>query len=197
MDKRQRSYNLEHCRKHCSKAAQDWTEFYQELEEALNELNLLETLEERFQPFHFHHIPKIALAGCPNGCSQPQIKDLGVTGFITPQHSENFCSGCQACVSVCLEQALTWKDDIFLQSDLCLSCGECIRVCPTGKITSKESGWKLSIGGRLGRHPQIAKWVGHAETGEEVKNWILGILQDYKEEGLKEERLTRYLDRRD
>lgn len=189
-------YFLEHCRQNCSLAAMDWSEFNQELEKELQDLNLNATLKERFRVYHYHHVPKIALAGCPNRCSQPQIKDIGVTGFITPQLSQNFCSGCQTCISVCSEKAITWRDEqINIDLHLCVSCGMCIRSCPTEKIIPKESGWLLSLGGRLGRHPQFAKTAGKVSNGEEAKNWILGILQDYCEHGLNEERLTHYLER--
>lgn len=192
------SYVLEHCRDRCPKAAKDWTEFYQELEKAVRELNLKTMFEERFQPFQFHHIPKIALAGCPNGCSRPQIKDIGVTGFVTPQLSSDECSGCQTCISVCQEKAISWQTDrIVIDPDFCISCGECIQSCPTEKIIAKESGWSLSLGGRLGRHPQFAKNVGRVATGEEAKNRILSILQEYSREGLPEERLSHFLERKE
>lgn len=193
----QPSYALEHCRKNCPRAAMNWSEFLPDLEKGLQDLNLNATLEERFHPFQFHHIPKIGLAGCPNGCCRPQIKDIGITGYVTPQLSESLCSGCQACVSVCLEKAITWEDDtIVIDPQLCASCGECIRSCPTERILPRESGWLLSLGGRLGRHPQLAEVVGRVATGEEAKIWILNILQDYCDQGLMEERLSHYLDRK-
>lgn len=190
------SYSLEHCREHCSKAAMDWTEIYQELDQALQELDLKKKFEKRFKAFQFHHIPKIALAGCANGCSRPQIKDIGVIGYVTPQLSDKECSGCQLCISVCQENAVTWQGDgIVIDPLLCISCGECIHSCPTEKIISKESGWSLNLGGHLGRHPQFAKNVGKVTTGEEMKNWILGIIKGYISEGLPEERLSHYLKR--
>ncbi|AHF06931.1 4Fe-4S dicluster domain-containing protein [Desulfitobacterium metallireducens] len=190
------SYILDHCRDHCPKATKDWTGFYTQLEKEIQELNLKATLEERFQSFQFHHIPKIALAGCPNGCSRPQIKDIGVTGFMTPQLSGNDCSECQTCISVCQENAISWSEDgIAIDTQECISCGECIRSCPTERISAKESGWLLSLGGRLGRHPQFAKNVGQVRTGQEAKKWILSILQDYCNQGLTEERLSHYLER--
>lgn len=190
------NYLLAHCRQNCSLAAMNWAEFYQDLEKGLQELDFSAILKERFQTYLFHHIPKIALAGCPNGCSQPQIMDIGVTGFITPQLSGNSCSGCQTCISACSERAITWREDGIVIDPLhCVSCGVCIRSCPTEKIIPKESGWLLSLGGRLGRHPQFAKIIGKVRTGEEAQNWILGILRDYCSEGLNEERLTHYLER--
>lgn len=186
------SYSLEHCRKHCSKAAMDWTEIYQDLEQALKKLDP----KEKFKDFKYHHIPKIALAGCPNGCSRPQIKDIGVIGYVTPQFSDNECSGCQMCISVCQENAVSWLEDgIVINPQLCVSCGECIHCCPTEKIISKESGWSLYLGGHLGRHPQFAKNVGKVTSGEEMKDWILGIIEGYISEGLPEERLGHFLKR--
>jgi dissimilatory sulfite reductase (desulfoviridin) alpha/beta subunit len=189
-------YKLEHCRKNCTKAAQGWSELYQELEQTLNELNLMLTLEERFNTVNFHHIPKIVLAGCPNGCSQPQIRDIGISGYATPKITDNPCSGCQACINFCLEKALTWEnEEVILDPTLCVSCGDCIRACSTGKIESGEVGWVFHLGGRLGRHPQLGRISGREHSKEAVIVRIKKILEDYIENGLPEERLSRFLSR--
>ncbi|HVJ48629.1 4Fe-4S dicluster domain-containing protein [Desulfitobacterium sp.] len=191
------AYSFEQCREHCPKAAMDWADLAQDLELALQNLNLDAILKKRFKPFLFHHILKIGLAGCPNACSRPQIKDISLTGFVTPQLSDNSCSGCQTCVSVCLEKAITWENDVIvIDTDLCVSCGECIRNCLTEKIVPQESGWILSLGGRLGRHPQLAKFVSRVTTDKEAKDWLVQILNDYCTEGLTEERFSHFLGRR-
>lgn len=190
-------YKLDHCRRNCPKATRDWSELYPALIDMLNKLNLLSTLEERFQTVHYHHIPKIVIAGCPNGCSQPQIKDIGICGYVTPEITENPCYECGRCIDSCLENALSWKNgQVCLEPTLCISCGDCIRACPSGRITSGESGWVFYLGGRLGRHPRLGIITGREHHDEAVVRRIRKILMEYIENGVSEERLTRFLDRR-
>jgi len=189
-------YKLEHCRKNCKKAAKDWSELNLDLESTLNELELKPTLEEKFDKVHYHHIPKVVIAGCPNGCSQPQIRDIGIVGYLTPKLTDNPCVECLLCVDACLENALAWaNNEIVLESSKCVSCGECIRVCPTERIGAAESGWTIHLGGRLGRHPKFAKVVGKEQTEEAVIKKIKEVLIDYIHNGKPEERLSQFLER--
>jgi len=103
-----------------------------------------------------HQIFQLALAGCPNACSQPQIKDFGIIGQVVPQLSNN-CSGCGTCAEVCPEKAIsiiTNKADI--NRDLCLNCGQCIRACRFEAMLAAKSGFRVLAGGKLGRHPRLA-----------------------------------------
>lgn len=189
-------YILEHCRQNCTKSAQDWKEFYHDLKNILEELDLPKHLNRIFQQIHYHHIPKIALAGCPNGCSQPQIKDIGISGYLRPKITNELCSGCKACIDSCLENALNWKgEEAELNYNFCLECGDCIRACPTGRIASEEAGWLIHLGGRLGRHPQLGKISGREKSNTEVIIRLEAILKDYLENALPGERLNHFLQR--
>lgn len=189
-------YKLEHCRKNCVKSCMDWSELYDQLEQVLTGLDIYFHLEKRSHKVHYHQIAKIALSGCPNGCSQPQIRDIGISGYLSPKLTDNYCSGCQVCINACLENALTWKnEEVVLDLDLCLNCGECIRACTTGRIKPGESGWVLYLGGRLGRHPQLARISGLEKNNEDVTHRIQSILEDYLENALPTERLNQFLNR--
>lgn len=190
----QKGYQLDHCRQNCPKIARDWNTLYNALSKKLNDLNLLETLEDKFRPVLHHHLPKISLAGCPNGCSQPNIKDFGITGYVTPKITKVPCSGCKICMNTCLEKAITWQSNgITIDNTLCLSCGNCQNVCPTGTLTAGESGWTLRLGGRVGRHPQFAKLAGQVTSDQEVVDWITERMLSYINEGRPQERLTHFL----
>jgi anaerobic sulfite reductase subunit C len=107
----------------------------------------------------FHHEFRISVAECPNACSQPQIKDIGIIAAKTPHIGAPECTACEACVDVCREDAITLGGDPCLPAvDMrrCLACGQCISVCPTGTITDGVSGYRVQLGGKLGRHPRLA-----------------------------------------
>lgn len=192
----QSGFQIEHCRLNCPKSACDWQNLYKLLSEKLSALNLVETLEKKFGSIHYHHLPKVCLAGCPNGCSQPNIKDFGISGYVNPQITDVPCIGCNACVRSCLETAITLQfNGIVIDVNRCLSCGDCQSVCPSGTLVSGECGWTLRIGGRVGRHPRFAEFIGHVQKDEDVVAWVLEAIARYIQDGFPEERLTNFLER--
>lgn len=189
-----KGFQIEHCRSSCPKSACSWQKLFEKLTNKLTELNIQQTLAKKFYPVHYHHLPKISLAGCPNGCSLPNIKDFGISGYVDPRITNSRCSECNACISTCLEGAITRQQEgITINKARCISCGDCLQVCPTGTLSAGERGWTLRYGGRVGRHPQFAKFAGQAMTDEEVVSFITKVLQRYIEEGLPQERLTHFL----
>ncbi|TGE31285.1 4Fe-4S dicluster domain-containing protein [Desulfosporosinus sp. Sb-LF] len=192
----QKGFEIEHCRPNCPKAARHWHDLSEELTLNLNELNLRQTLEKKFTPVHHHHLPKVCLAGCPNGCSHPNIKDFGISGYVFPRITDSPCSGCGACVRSCLERAITMKPNgIIIDNTRCLSCGDCQSICPSGTLTSGESGWTLRYGGRVGRHPKFGKSAGQVSTDQQVVAWIIDTMLRFIKEGHPQERLTHFLER--
>ena len=189
-------YILEHCRSNCPRAAKDWQALQTQLEIALDSLDLAEVLVERLGPLQYHHIPKISLAGCPNGCSQPLIKDFGISGYVTPKISDKPCLACGVCVKACHEKALSlFEGKLSIEPTLCLSCGDCLRACPTGTLSAEESGWILYLGGRVGRHPHFAESVSNATREEDVVQWVTQTLEEYLKHHHSYERLSNFLER--
>jgi len=108
----------------------------------------------------FHHELRIAVADCPNACSQPQIKDIGIIGACAPRLTTIECSGCEACVAACREAAVALQAAIpepVVDMTRCLACGKCIAVCPTGTLAAGACGYRVLLGGKLGRHPRLAQ----------------------------------------
>jgi len=107
-----------------------------------------------------HHIFKVGLAGCANSCSQPQIKDFALIAKAIPVINHDLCTLCGQCIITCKEQGLTnEKGQLNLNENNCLGCGDCWRVCSSKAIVPGEVTWRLLLGGKLGRHPQLAKEI--------------------------------------
>lgn len=78
------------------------------LESLLRAHNLKEFMQGRVSgPLKLHHEFRVTLADCPNGCSRPQIVDIGLISAALPAHSESPCSECGACLDACREKAIT------------------------------------------------------------------------------------------
>lgn len=189
-------YILEHCRPNCPRVAKDWQVLQKQLEISLDSLEQAEVLADKIEPLQYHHIIKISTAGCPNGCSQPLIKDFGITGYVTPKITDKPCLTCGACVKSCQEKALSLSDGkLSINTTLCLSCGDCLRACPTGTLSVSENGWILYLGGRVGRHPHFAESVSKAIQEEDVVKWVTHTLKEYIKHRHPHERLSNYLER--
>jgi dissimilatory sulfite reductase (desulfoviridin) alpha/beta subunit len=149
-----------------------------------------EALEERTQgrPLLAHHKFRAAVAGCPNACSEPQTRDFGVIGQVRPAQSHEPCIECGECVAVCREGAITLEDgEPRIDDNLCMKCELCVRACPTGTLLSEEAGYKVTVGGKLGRHPHLADTL-LAYTDQEgvaaAAREVLALMME------KDERLT-------
>jgi dissimilatory sulfite reductase (desulfoviridin) alpha/beta subunit len=68
-----------------------------------------------------------------------------------------------------------------------MKCELCVRACPTGTLLSEEAGYKVTVGGKLGRHPHLADTL-LAYTDQEgvaaAAREVLALMME------KDERLT-------
>lgn len=105
-----------------------------------------------------HRQIKIAVAACPNSCSLPQIKAIGMIAQLRPKVINQNCSRCGLCVRICREKAMK-KTDGFPEwiEKKCVGCGTCIKQCPQHAIVSHPLRMNILIGGRMGRHPRWAE----------------------------------------
>jgi anaerobic sulfite reductase subunit C len=168
----------------CPNRAADSSGLLQKIEKILEKENLLKFLKQRVKgDIKFHHELRITLADCPNACSQPQIKDIGIIGAITPMITEKSCTLCEACIEVCRENAVTMNSQSGLPeivNNLCLDCGQCIDVCPTGTLANGKKGFRVLLGGKLGRHPVLAKELPGIFTEDEVLVIVKDAIAFYK-----------------
>lgn len=116
---------------------------------------LIDKIEGQILP---HHTMKLAVSGCPNSCSMPQIKDFGVHA-VEPVSVDPKCKciECMKCVETCREDAIMVKNgNVTIDKEKCVHCGLCARVCPTGTIKAEKKKYRVMIGGKVGRHPKFA-----------------------------------------
>lgn len=143
-----------------------------------------------------HHRFKVTLSGRPHGCTQPQIADVGIMGQERPRLDEGACIGCGLCVETCVESAFSLMGGrLRMDESRCVGCGECIRVCPTAALTAVASGWRVLVGGRLGRHPRLGAEVASCvdlDRAIAVATKVVGL---WARTGLPDERVGAMLDR--
>ncbi len=153
------------------------------LETVIKRADLLDFLKSRVRgELKFHHEFRTTLADCPNACSQPQIKDVGIIGAAVPETTNEACSQCGACTDACTEQAVAANasDPPPIDPERCLNCGQCIRACPTGTIAEAWRGFRVQIGGRLGRHPRLARELPGIFNEDQVIEIVQACLDLYK-----------------
>jgi dissimilatory sulfite reductase (desulfoviridin) alpha/beta subunit len=144
----------------------------------------------------FHHEFRVTLADCPNACSQPQIKDIGIIGACAPELTDEPCSGCEACVDACREEAVCLDSDSKapqINYARCLNCGKCVQVCPTGTIGEGARGFRVQLGGKLGRHPRLARELSGIYSEQGVIEILRDCLRIYKQRSRHGERFGQIL----
>jgi dissimilatory sulfite reductase (desulfoviridin) alpha/beta subunit len=149
-------------------------------------------------PLKIHHEFRISISDCPNACSRPQIADIGLIGANRPEVSDSPCTGCGACVESCRENAVILKDIEsvpHIDYTKCLSSGKCISACPSGTLRSVETGWRILIGGKLGRHPQLARELNGIFSSDQALLVIEKAIDFYMAHNLAGERFGEVINR--
>jgi anaerobic sulfite reductase subunit C len=181
----------------CPNRAAISDQLLQKIESLVKEKDLLGFLKNRVDGnLKFHHEFRITLADCPNACSQPQVKDIGIIGACSPKLTEKPCTLCEACVEACKENAITFLSGTeYPQIDFtrCLHCGKCMNVCPTGTLSEGATGYKVQLGGKLGRHPQLAKELPGIYSEHQVLKIVADCLQFYTQNSKHGERFGQIL----
>lgn len=154
------------------------------IETMLKQSNLLGfLLSKGLRELKFHHEFRVTVADCPNACSQPQIKDIGIIGARRPGIADISCTACEACVESCRESAITLDSQLpapLIDRRLCVACGQCIPVCPSGTLTSASEGYRIQLGGKLGRHPQLARELPGIYDASTILEIVAACIQIYK-----------------
>jgi dissimilatory sulfite reductase (desulfoviridin) alpha/beta subunit len=194
-----KGYQIESCfgPSGCPNRAVISDQLLEQIETLVKAEDLLGFLKERVKgDLKFHHEFRITLADCPNACSQPQIKDIGIIGACSPQLTDEPCTQCEACVEACKEDAITLdpeKEYPQINFSSCLYCGKCMQVCPTGTIVEGTKGFRVQLGGKLGRHPCLAKELPGIYSEAQVLAIVKDCLNFYKQNSNHGERFGQLL----
>ena len=70
----------------------------------------------------------------------------------------------------------------------CLACGACIPVCPTDTLVQAATGYRIQLGGKLGRHPQLARELPGIYDEAGILEIISACIDLYKSKSTKGER---------
>jgi anaerobic sulfite reductase subunit C len=181
----------------CPRRAVPVDDLLRRLEARLQAADLLSYLKKEVgKDLKFHHEFRLSLAECPNACSQPQIKDIGILGAAVPQVTAEACSGCGACIDACPDEAIHLDDAPrpVIDSGLCLACGQCTRACPTDTLAAGKMGYRIQLGGKLGRHPRLGRELPGIYSQDQVVAIVDRCLAHYKAHSKKGQRFTELVD---
>jgi len=143
-----------------------------------------------------HHRLKVAVCACPNGCTQPQIKDIGIVAHAYPARGHAECTACGLCVEACPDGAVRLTEEgPVIDAGRCVSCGACARVCPTDALVNERSGYAVTVGGRLGRHPHLAEELTVVDGPDEALAVVERLVRRYMTDALPEERFSAFAER--
>ena len=112
---------------------------------------------------------RISISGCPYACTSPILNEIGITGRKKPLRTPGLCTGCGHCTEYCRESAIEVRNGAAVVNDAkCFQCGVCIESCPFKLIGIETQGYRITVGGRRGRHPKLGRELVEVETEEEV-----------------------------
>jgi len=181
----------------CPMAVIDVAVLADKLADILDEPETRRKLEEKLAgPFVFHSRFCAAVTGCPNACARPQIRDFGVIGRARVLLDESLCNECGMCEDACREDAIALIDGKpRIDETRCIGCSDCVRSCQSDALLVDGQRHEVIAGGKLGRHPRLARSLGEFETVEDAVECLRRAILLLLEEGRRGERFGALLER--
>ena len=143
------------------------------------------------------HKFKVCVTGCPNACLKPVENDLGIIGVVRKIFVKEKCNYCGLCQVICPVGAIkVEEDELHYDPAKCIHCGDCILACPSYAWKKEKVGYKIFVGGKMGKFPHLGREVFSFLEGEEkILPLIEKTLEFYKKEGKRGERFGETLAR--
>jgi len=132
----------------------------------------------------------VSMAGCPNCCVSPYMRDFGIIMQHRVDITDAECTQCGNCLKMCFDKAIQLNDKgPVINRETCAQCELCARDCPTGKLVVRERGFRVIAGGAGGRNPSLAVTVEDFTSKERVltilRNAIAKLRDAQPRENLK------------
>ena len=195
----ERAFSVEGCfgRFGCPHALGSSERLLKEMEKILEEEGIEEFIKEKTKGKIKHHNQfRVALSECPNSCSKVHIADFGVQHIAKITENPELCTGCEKCLEACPDRAIKITNGkAKLDREMCLQCGECAKACPTGALSIEQKGYRVLIGGKLGRRPRLASVIAEFASEKEVLKLLKDTIHFYKQHCQSGERLGTILQR--
>lgn len=138
-----------------------------------------------------HHVFQISVASCANGCSRPHIADLGLIAAVELAFDPVRCNGCGRCVESCPDQAIalvsrdSGENLVRVDQERCLGCGRCVAACASAShepaLTTARTGFRVLLGGKLGRRPVLARELEGLQSAEQATRILASCLRAHRE----------------
>ena len=194
-------YEIDQCfgADECPNRAVEFDDIYTRMEDVLKEKNLGQFLHETVKgAVKMHHAFRVSISGCPNCCSRPQIVDFGLAGASVIGVTDAECNECGLCFETCRENGLkpdTQTGRPLLDEAFCLRCGDCARTCASGTLIVANQGFRVMLGGKLGRHPRFATELQGVWSHDEVIDILDRTVDHFKTNNGGGERLGDIINR--
>ena len=121
---------------------------------------------------------------------------VGIIAALSPVLTEMACTLCEACCDACPDDAISLPagmEQPRIDAERCLACGRCVPVCPSGTLAEGCRGYKVLLGGKLGRRPRLATEIPGIFSEDEVMDVLSTCLEFYKQHSRKGRRFAELL----
>jgi len=124
----------------------------------IDSIDLAKAIDEKHFGKEIMVKTRIAVSACPNSCASERLNEIGITGVKKPVREHGLCTGCGTCTYYCKEGAITIIGGAcVLDDDKCIQCGVCLQSCPFNILKSEPPAYRITIGGKRGRHPSVGR----------------------------------------
>ncbi len=138
---------------------------------------LAQELDRRFFGIELPVKMRIGISGCPNMCAGERLCEIGITGIRRPLRDDGRCTGCGTCANTCREDAIVMVNGcLSLDESRCVACGMCVDYCPFAVLADDGPQYRITIGGRRGRHPVLGVDLATVRTPEEAVAVVGAVL---------------------